>query len=70
MHAQPIQSPPLAGNPWRWFTDARFGMFIHFGPYAFFGRGEQVLMREWMDQRAYAQAARKSDVPCSASVER
>lgn len=57
MHAQPIQSPPLAENPWQWFTDARFGMFIHFGPYSVFGRGEQVLMREWMDQRAYAQAA-------------
>ncbi|MBM4081598.1 MAG: alpha-L-fucosidase, partial [Planctomycetes bacterium] len=42
---------------WRWFAEARFGMFIHFGPYAAYGRGEQVLFREHLDQREYVEAA-------------
>lgn len=32
-------------------------MFIHWGPYAAYGRGEQVLFREHLDQREYAAAA-------------
>ena len=35
----------------RWFEDARFGMFIHFGPYAVLGAGEWV-----MNQRPIARA--------------
>ena len=42
---------------WRWFNQARFGMFIHFGPYAAHGLGEQVLFREHLDQRQYAEQA-------------
>ena len=42
---------------WRWFPDARFGLFIHWGPYAAYGRGEQVLFRDYLDQRAYAERA-------------
>jgi alpha-L-fucosidase len=30
----------------RWFRDARFGMFIHWGLYAQLGRGEWVMNRE------------------------
>ena len=41
----------------RWFQDAKFGIFIHWGPYAAMGRGEQVLMREHLDPRGYAAAA-------------
>lgn len=41
----------------RWFRQARFGMFIHWGPYAAYGRGEQVLFREHLDQHEYADAA-------------
>lgn len=41
----------------RWFAEARFGLFVHWGPYAAHGRGEQVLFREHLDQRAYARAA-------------
>lgn len=44
-------------NHWRWFPEARFGMFIHWGPYSALGRGEQVLFREHLDQREYAAAA-------------
>ena len=42
---------------WRWFDEARYGMFIHWGPYAQFGYGEQVLYHEALDQKEYADAA-------------
>ena len=42
---------------WRWFPQDRFGLFIHWGAYAAYGRGEQVLFREHIDQREYAQEA-------------
>jgi alpha-L-fucosidase len=42
---------------WRWFPEARFGLFIHWGAYAIYGRGEQVLFREHLDQRDYARVA-------------
>ena len=29
-----------------WFPKDRYGVFIHWGPYAVLGRGEQVLFRE------------------------
>lgn len=41
----------------RWFSEARFGLFIHWGPYAAYGRGEQVLFRERLDQGEYERAA-------------
>ncbi len=46
-----------AGDPWAWFDEARYGMFIHWGPYAVLARGEQPLFRERIDQRAYAEMA-------------
>ena len=42
---------------WRWFPESRFGLFIHWGPYAAWGRGEQVLFREHLGQREYAYRA-------------
>ena len=44
-------------DAWRWFNESRFGMFIHWGPYAEIGRGEQVLMREHIDPREYERNA-------------
>ncbi len=44
---------------WQWFNEARFGMFIHWGPYAVYGRGEQALNREQIDHREYADMACK-----------
>jgi alpha-L-fucosidase len=38
---------------WRWFAEGRFGLFIHWGPYSMWGRGEQVLLRERLDQAEY-----------------
>lgn len=40
-----------------WFNEARYGLFLHWGPYSVLGRGEQVLMREHLDQRDYASKA-------------
>ena len=40
-----------------WFREAAFGLFIHWGAYAQYGRGEQVLFREHLDQAEYARAA-------------
>lgn len=40
-----------------WFREASLGMFIHWGPYAIWGRGEQVLFREKMNQHVYADQA-------------
>lgn len=44
-------------DKWNWFTDSRYGMFIHWGPYAQFGRGEQVLFREHLSHEEYAEQA-------------
>jgi len=44
---------------WQWFQQARFGQFIHWGPYSAYGRGEQVLFREHLDQQEYAENACK-----------
>ena len=43
---------------WQWFNQARYGLFIHWGAYAAWARGEQVLFREHLDQNEYARAAR------------
>ena len=42
---------------WRWFQQARYGLFIHWGPYAAIGRGEQALFRDHMNPAEYEKAA-------------
>lgn len=42
---------------WQWFNEARFGMFIHWGPYSVYGRGEQAINREHIDHHEYAAMA-------------
>lgn len=49
--------PQSVPEKWRWFTESRFGLFIHWGPYAALGRGEQVANREMIDHREYADLA-------------
>jgi alpha-L-fucosidase len=44
-------------DKWRWFPQARYGLFIHWGPYSAYGRGEQVLFREHLDHQEYQQRA-------------
>jgi alpha-L-fucosidase len=48
--------PPIPDH-WRWFPESRFGLFVHWGPYSVYGRGEQLLFREHLDQREYAASA-------------
>ena len=37
----------------KWFQEARFGMFIHWGLYAILARGEWIRMAEKMSQEQY-----------------
>ena len=41
----------------QWFDEARFGLFIHWGPYSVYGRGEQCLNRELMDHNEFSRTA-------------
>lgn len=42
---------------WQWFNEGRYGLIIHWGPYAQYGRGEQVLFREHLNPCEYEKAA-------------
>ena len=48
---------PAVPEKWRWFPESRYGLFLHWGPYAAYGRGEQVLFREHLDPCEYEAAA-------------
>lgn len=41
----------------RWFDEARFGLFIHWGIYSLLGRGEQILFRERQTPSDYRKLA-------------
>jgi alpha-L-fucosidase len=41
----------------KWFAEARFGLFVHWGLYSVLGRGEWVFNRERWDMADYAQLA-------------
>lgn len=43
----------------RWFDEARFGMFIHFGLYSLLERGEWVMFAERIPADEYAQLAQR-----------
>ena len=40
-----------------WWRDARFGMFIHYGIYSCYGRGEWIRMREGISREEYLNTA-------------
>ncbi|MDP6126193.1 MAG: alpha-L-fucosidase, partial [Candidatus Latescibacteria bacterium] len=44
-----------------WWTDARFGMFIHWGLYAIEGRGEWIMYQEHIPPAEYAKLADQFD---------
>lgn len=44
-------------DKFKWFARARYGIFIHWGPYAKIGKGEQALFRDHMDQKEYEKLA-------------
>ncbi len=46
-----------------WFTDARLGLFIHWGIYSLLGRGEQVLFREHLIPSEYCKLADEFTAP-------
>ena len=41
----------------KWFVDARYGMFVHFGLYSMLGRGEWVMNRERIAPEEYRKLA-------------
>jgi len=41
----------------KWFIDARYGMFVHFGLYSMLGRGEWVMNREKISPNEYRKLA-------------
>ena len=41
----------------RWLSEARFGLFVHWGMYALYARGEQVLFREHLTPSEYRRRA-------------
>lgn len=56
--AQPAQPPLNADERTRWFREAKFGVFIHWGPYAVLGRHEWARHRYQIPQAEYDQYAR------------
>ena len=42
-----------------WFHEARFGLFIHWGPYAVLGQGEWAMFTQRIPVREYARLARR-----------
>ena len=55
------ETPAQKAERMRWFTDARFGMFIHFGLYAMPARHEWVRNKEWITNEEYEKYFRKFD---------
>ncbi len=52
--AQSVYNPTEANKAAReWFDDARFGLFVHFGPYAVLGSGEWVMNTRPIDRTNY-----------------
>jgi len=49
---------PIAGDA-RWFEEARFGIFIHWGLYSILARGEWVRYTEKIPKQEYALLANK-----------
>lgn len=50
---RPEKVEKLSEEQMKWFRDAKFGMFIHWGVYSMLGKGEWVLMNEHLDVRKY-----------------
>ncbi len=53
----PVRVGPAAEARVKWWRDARFGMFIHFGVYAIPGRGEWVKFSQSIPHTEYAKLA-------------
>lgn len=51
-HADTYQRDPH-GAALKWFSEARFGLFMHYGLYSLLGRGEWVMLRETIPLAEY-----------------
>ncbi|MBN4061256.1 alpha-L-fucosidase, partial [bacterium AH-315-I18] len=49
------------GNLRDWFLDNRFGLFVHWGPYAVQGWHEQIQQRQTISREDYAQQVARFD---------
>ena len=45
----------------KWWTEARFGMFIHWGIYSLLRRGEWIMLRSRIPKAEYAKLADRFD---------
>ena len=61
---------PAVAEPFRWFDDAKLGMFIHWGLYSVPARGEWVMCREKIPAADYAKFAWDFRQPKDFSPER
>ncbi len=43
----------------KWWRDAKFGMFVHWGCYSVLGRGEQIMARDFMPFDEYLEVANR-----------
>ncbi len=57
----PVKAEHLPEEKMKWFRDAKFGMFIHWGLYSMLGKGEWVLFHERMDVTDYEKLAAHFD---------
>jgi len=61
-----LHNPEVTNN---WFTEARYGLFIHYGLYSLLGRAEWVWNREEIPLEEYKQlAARRVRLPSQARM--
>jgi alpha-L-fucosidase len=52
------ETPARRAERMQWWREARFGQFVHWGPYSVLGRGEWVMVQEnWPREQYEAQAA-------------
>jgi hypothetical protein len=63
--AQAESGLSLPPEDMKWWRDARFGMFIHWGLYSVLGRGEWAQWFEQIDVDEYAKLAGKFRPECS-----
>ncbi|MFD7311591.1 alpha-L-fucosidase [Promicromonospora sp. NPDC059942] len=59
--SQPVQPAPPSHPDRAWFTEARFGLFVHFGLYSAAARHEWVLSKERQTAEQYARYAEVFD---------
>lgn len=53
------ESLHLTEDDIKWWRDAKFGMFIHWGVYAILGKGEWVYFNDKLDEQYYSDLAKK-----------